>query len=148
MCFVRRILWSWPSFPMLAPFHILFTIANTILLSLSTTTLPSFHLRRLRLLRPILTPTRNPIRHPSQITRAPHTMIPDSGTILRPPPPNHHNTMLLHIMSLSRNIRRHHPSTAQSHTTCFALPRVWLLGPRDAHFEADAAHAGAVDERR
>ena len=54
--------------------------------------------------------------------------------------------MLLHIMSLTRNIRRDNPSAAQPDTTGFSLPRVGFLGLGDADFEADAAHGGAVDE--
>ena len=54
--------------------------------------------------------------------------------------------MLLHIMSLSRNIRRHDFPRAQSHTRDFALAGVGFLGFVGADAEADAFHFGPVNE--
>jgi len=54
--------------------------------------------------------------------------------------------MLLHIMSFAWYVRRDDTSTGQAHTTSFAFAGIRLLRPGDADFEADAAHAGAVDK--
>lgn len=54
--------------------------------------------------------------------------------------------MLLHIMSFAGDIRRNDSAGRESYSAGFALPGIRLFGLRDADFEADAAHAGAVDE--
>jgi len=55
--------------------------------------------------------------------------------------------MLLHIMTLSWNICRHDPPRAQPHPARLALPRIRLLGFRDADFQADALHLRPVYKR-
>ena len=54
--------------------------------------------------------------------------------------------MLLHIMSLPRDIRRDHFARAQPHTRDFALAGVGFLGFVGADAEADAFHFGPVNE--
>lgn len=73
-------------------------------------------------------------------------MISHSRTILRPSTPDNNNTVLLHVVPLPRNITRHYPARAQPHPTRLPLARIRLLGPRDADFEADTFHGGAVYE--
>lgn len=46
--------------------------------------------------------------------------------------------MLLHIMSLARNIRRDDPTRGQPHPRRLALRRIRFLRLRDAHFQTDA----------
>jgi len=56
--------------------------------------------------------------------------------------------MLLHIMALAGDIRRDHPPRAQPHPARLALPRIRLLGLRDADLQTYALHLGPVDECR
>jgi len=56
-----------------------------------------------------------------QIQRPPNQMILHPRTILRPPTPDHNHRMLLHIMPLTRNIRRDNFPRTQTHTRDFAL---------------------------
>jgi hypothetical protein len=55
--------------------------------------------------------------------------------------------MLLHIMPLTRNIRRDDFSTAQSYSGDFALAGIGLLGLRGADSQTHAFHLRTVDER-
>lgn len=74
------------------------------------TTLSSSSSDLLRLLRPIFTPTRHPRTNTTQVQCASNKMISHTRTVLRPATTNQHHTMLLHVMSFSRYICRHHPS--------------------------------------
>jgi len=56
--------------------------------------------------------------------------------------------MLLHIVPLAGDIRRDHPPRAQPHPARLALPRIRLLGLRDADLQTHAFHLGSVDEGR
>jgi hypothetical protein len=77
-----------------------------------------------------------------QIHSPPNQMIPHTRTILTPSTPNQHHRMLLHIMSLSRNITRHHPPGTQPHPRCLPLCGIGFLGFCDPYFEADAFEFG------
>lgn len=92
------------------------------------------HSRRLRFLSSILTPRPNPPHHTTQITNPPNKMIPHTGTILTSPTSNHNNTMLLHVMSNSWNIRRNDSSRTQPDFCGFALAGIGLFGFCDADF--------------
>src|SRR5882757_5283546 len=81
----------------------------------------------LRLLRPILAPTRRSIPHTTQIHRPPNQMIPHTGTILTPSPPNQHNTMLLHIMTLPGYVGSNHSARTQSHSCHFSFRGIRFL---------------------
>lgn len=72
-------------------------------------------------------------------------MISHTRTILTPPTSHHHHTVLLHVMSLTRDICANDLSTAQPHLGRLALPGVRLLGLRDTDFETDAFHLGTAD---
>ena len=119
------------------------------------------------LLRPVFTPTPDSIGNTSlstrlaldrfqchkhrrghcsthQIQRAPNQMIPHTGTILTPTPSHHHHTVLLHVMTLPRNIRADHLARRQSDFRRLALSRIRLFGLGDADFEADAFDAGPL----
>lgn len=54
--------------------------------------------------------------------------------------------MLLHIMTLAGYIRGDDTARRQADATSFALAGIRFFGASDADFEADPAHAGAVDE--
>jgi hypothetical protein len=125
----------------------------------------SSSLIKLRLLRAILRASRDTVanttlqkplapakaslanRYTHQIKSASNQMILHTRTILTPASPHQHNRMLLHIMSLTRNISRNNLATAQSDPRNFALARIRFLGFRGSHAQTHAFHFGAVDER-
>lgn len=107
--------------------------------------LPEFaippHLRNrrlLRLLRAIFTPRVRAIRHTAQIQRAPHKLIPHSGTVLRAAAADQHDAVLLDVVSLARDVRGDGGAGGEAHTRRLALARVGLLGFDDADLDADA----------
>lgn len=92
---------------------------------------------RLGLLCAILAPGGNSIPHTTQVHGASDQMVSHTGTILTPASPHQHNTVLLHIVALSRNICCDDSTGTKANTRSFALGRVGLLGLRDADLKAD-----------
>jgi Sec7-like guanine-nucleotide exchange factor len=125
----------------------------------------SSSLIKLRLLRAILRASRDTVanttlqeplapakasltnRYTHQIKSASNQMILHTRTILTPASAHQHNRMLLHIMSLARNISRNNFPTAQSDPRNFALAGIRFLGLRGSHSQTHAFHFGAVDKR-
>lgn len=54
--------------------------------------------------------------------------------------------MLLHIMSFTGDISRHHSPTTQSYPSSLAFSGVGLFGFCNSGLEADALHFGSVSE--
>lgn len=73
-----------------------------------------------------------------QIQSPPDKMISHTRTILTPAASNQHNTVLLNIMTFSRNICRDDPARTQSHPCGLALCGIGLLGLRDSDLQTDA----------
>lgn len=71
-------------------------------------------------------------------------MIPHTRTILRPAAPHKHHAVLLDIVSLAGDVRRHDGPRRQLDTRRLALARVGLLGPHDADSQAHALEGRAV----
>ena len=65
-------------------------------------------------------------------------MISYTRTILRTSASNQDNTVLLHVMSFSRNIAIHHSPRTESNSRRFTLSRVRLLRLRDSDLQAHA----------
>ncbi len=113
----------------------------------------------LRLLRPIFRSTRRSISNTSlnasqssfrnlsliehsfsktyQIHSPSDQMISHTRTILTPATSHQYHGMLLHIVSLARNITRHYSPCAQPHSGGFPFCGIGFLGLRDTDFEAD-----------
>jgi hypothetical protein len=65
-------------------------------------------------------------------------MVPHTGAILTPTTAHQDHAVLLDVVALAGDVGCDHSTRAQAHTGRLALTRVGLLGPRDAHLEADA----------
>ena len=72
-------------------------------------------------------------------------MIPHTRTILTPPSSHKHHTMLLYIVALTGDIRRHRPARTQLDPRGLSLCRIRLFGFRDADFDADALQSWSQD---
>ena len=72
-------------------------------------------------------------------------MIPHTRTILTPPSSHKHHTMLLYIVALTGDIRRHRPARTQLDPRGLSLCRIRLFGFRDADFDADALERWSED---
>lgn len=102
---------------------------------------------RLRLLCTILAPGRDPVSHTTQIHGPSHQMVSHTGTILTPASANQHDTVLLHVMTLSWNIRCDDSASTETYTCGFALGRIRLLGLCDTNLEADTLQLCGVNGR-
>src|SRR5436190_20480355 len=69
-------------------------------------------------------------------------MVPNSGTILASAAAHQDDAVLLHVMSLAGDIRRHDAACTEPDTRRLALRRVGLLGLGDPDFETDALQRG------
>lgn len=69
-------------------------------------------------------------------------MISHPWTILTSPSSNKHHRMLLHIMTLSRNITRNHSASTQSNSRRLPFCGIGLLGLGDPNFQTDAFQFG------
>lgn len=94
--------------------------------------------RLLGLLGSVLAPGVRPIRHTSQIQRAPDQLVPHTRTVLRPAAPDQDHAVLLDVVALARDVGRDGLAGGQAHTCRLPLARVGLLGPRDADLDAHA----------
>jgi len=113
---------------------------------LSHATIPLFSLNQclssLGLLGPILASTCCSTRYTTQIKSPPDKMIPHTRTILTPAAPYEHHAVLLHIMSLTRNVRGDDFAVGQADFGGLALARVGLFRLCHAHFQTDTFHFG------
>lgn len=80
-----------------------------------------------------------------QIHSPSNQMVSHTRTILTPTASDQNHRMLLHIMSLSGDITRHHPPRAQPHSCRFPFCRIGFLGLGKADFEADPFQFRGVD---
>jgi hypothetical protein len=64
-------------------------------------------------------------------------MIPHTRTILTSSPSHQHDAVLLDIVTLTRYVRRDHPSAGQPYTSRLPLAGVGLLRSGYADFETD-----------
>lgn len=67
-------------------------------------------------------------------------MIPHTGTILTSTPSHQHDAVLLHIVTLTGDVRGNDLAIRQADLGRLALTRVGFLGFCDAHFQAHAFH--------
>ena len=74
-------------------------------------------------------------------------MIPYTGTILRPSSTYQHDAVLLDVVALAGEVGGNDTPRRQLDAHRLALARVGLLGPRDAHLEADAPERRGLDRR-
>lgn len=73
-------------------------------------------------------------------------MILHTRTILRTTTPNLHNTVLLDIMTLTRNNSRHNLARTQPYTSRLTLAGIGLLRLRDPGLDAHALQGGLVSQ--
>jgi uncharacterized phage protein gp47/JayE len=73
-----------------------------------------------------------------QIQSSSHKVVSHTRTILRSSTPDKHDTVLLDVVTLTGDIRRHDISAAQLNTRNLALSRVGLLGTNDTDTQTHA----------
>lgn len=71
-------------------------------------------------------------------------MVPHTGAILTPASAHQDDAVLLDVVALAGDVRGDDLAGREPDTGRLALARVGLLGPRDAHLNADAPHEGAL----
>lgn len=79
-----------------------------------------------------------------QIKSTPDEMVSHTGTILGPPTADQNHTVLLDVVSLAGDVRRHDLAVGQAHLGGLALARVGFLGLGDSHLQAHPLHLGTV----
>ena len=73
-----------------------------------------------------------------QIKCAPNQMVSHTRTVLTPSSAHENDTVLLDVVALAGDVRRHHTTSREPHTRRLALSGIGFLRPRDADLEADA----------
>ena len=81
-----------------------------------------------RHLRAILGSALVPAFNSQRIQSSPNNVISHTGQILHPSAPDEHHAVLLQIVPLARNIRRHFLTGRQSYPRDFPQRRIWFLG--------------------
>src|SRR5205085_11906533 len=98
------------------------------------------------LLRSVLGATLLPVFDPRGVQRAPHDVVPHTGQVRDAAPPHEHHRVLLQVVPLAGDVRRHLAAITEAHTRHFAQRRVRLSGSRRIHPRADPTFLwGAVE---
>lgn len=84
----------------------------------------------------------------TKVQRATHKRVPHTRHILHTAAPHQHHAVLLQVVALARDIRRHQTTVRQAHTRHLADRRVRFLRLRRKDLRAHALHKRTPFQRR
>src|SRR5580700_6132415 len=89
-----------------------------------------------------------PLADARRIERAPDHLVPDTGEVLHPATADEHDRVLLEVVSLPRDVRRHFESTGEPDPGHLAERRVGLLRGMGVDAGAHTPTLGRAPEGR
>ena len=105
---------------------------------------PAGALPRLRALRTVFRAALAALLHTFTVQRATHNVVTHTRKIFHAAATNQHDRVLLQVVTLTRNVRRHFILIGQAYTRNLSQSRVRLLGRHSANLGANAPLLGGT----